>query len=62
MDDFRIYDYVFTQFDVEQHYFPLFYPIGCNEVAYNSNPQYAFYPELVASKGFPGVTDLNGAA
>eukprot|EP00960_Hanusia_phi_P062713 765239-Hanusia_phi.AAC.3 len=62
IDDVRLYNFPFTQFDVEQHYFPLFYPTGCNEVAYNNNPLYAFYPELVASKGFPGVTDLNGAA
>eukprot|EP00960_Hanusia_phi_P078151 768787-Hanusia_phi.AAC.5 len=62
MDDFRIYNYSFTQFDVEQHYLPLYYPTGCLPVAYNPNPLYAFYPQLEASVNFPGVTNLNSAA
>eukprot|EP00960_Hanusia_phi_P062095 765042-Hanusia_phi.AAC.1 len=59
IDDFRFYNYVLTQFDVEQHYLPLYYPTGCPPVAYNPNPLYAFYPQLEASVDFPGVTNLN---
>eukprot|EP00960_Hanusia_phi_P019123 563671-Hanusia_phi.AAC.1 len=60
-DDFRIYDFPFTTFDIEQHYFPLYYPTGCLPIAYNPNPGSYHYPELVASKDFPGVTNLNNA-
>ncbi|EKX33633.1 hypothetical protein GUITHDRAFT_147762 [Guillardia theta CCMP2712] len=52
-----------SYFDMEQHYFPLYYPTGCLQNSYNPNPLYAFYPQLVASKGFPGISpDVNGAA
>eukprot|EP00960_Hanusia_phi_P074384 768228-Hanusia_phi.AAC.1 len=61
IDDMRFYDFTFIQFDVDQHYFPLYNPTGCLPIAYNPNPGSYHYPELVASKDFPGVTNLNSA-
>eukprot|EP00960_Hanusia_phi_P062714 765239-Hanusia_phi.AAC.4 len=64
IDDFRIYSYPFTQFDMEQHYLPLFNPTACLPDSYNPNGAYAFYPDptLIASKNFPGITDPNNGA
>eukprot|EP00960_Hanusia_phi_P059578 764221-Hanusia_phi.AAC.1 len=61
-DDFRVYNYAFTQFDMEQHYLPLFNPTACLPDAYNPNSAYLFYPTLIANKGYPGVSDPNNGA
>ncbi|EKX34261.1 hypothetical protein GUITHDRAFT_147336 [Guillardia theta CCMP2712] len=62
LDDFRFYTHELSEHDIHQHYYPLFYPTGCLTHSYNSNPSYAFYPEVIASVDFPSVADLNSAA
>jgi hypothetical protein len=57
MDDFRVYPFPFIQFDVDQHYFPLYHPTQCTLGTF---PIHSYFdPLLIASKGFPGITDKN---